>query len=67
MAQLPQRYFVMIHKSFVVNLLYVLGVSSTAATLTDGTVLPVGSSRRAEFQEKLNRFLGAERFCAVAE
>ncbi len=67
MDQLPQRYFVMIHKSFVVNLLYVLRASSTKATLTDGTVLPVGSSRWAEFQEKLDRFLGVEHFCAVAE
>ncbi|MBE6945349.1 MAG: response regulator transcription factor [Ruminococcaceae bacterium] len=66
MEQLPQRYFVIIHKSLAVNLLYVCKADAGHVTLIDGTQLPIGPSRREEFRKKLNRFLGEERFCTVA-
>lgn len=50
-AQLPQRFFYPVHKSFFVNVHYIQEYRYTAVTLTDGTHIPVAPRRQAEFHQ----------------
>ena len=50
-AQLPQRFFYPVHKSFFVNVHYIQEYRYTAVTLTDGTRIPVAPRRQSEFHQ----------------
>lgn len=50
-AQLPQRFFYPVHKSFFVNVHYIQEYRYAAVTLTDGIRIPVAPRRQAEFHQ----------------
>ena len=50
-AQLPQRFFYPVHKSFFVNVHYIQEYRYTAVTLADGTRIPVAPRRQSEFHQ----------------
>lgn len=57
MQLLPQR-FVQCHKSFVVNLGYVVGLKSEQITLANGDHVPVSQKRRKSTREALESYVG---------
>lgn len=57
MAQLPHSYFVQPHKSYCVNLDLIDRVSSQKITMTNGDTIPIGRSKRDDFQDQLNLFI----------
>ena len=58
MQELEQNDFYRIHESYIVNMKYIKKVVGYEVVLTDETVLPMGKSRKKQFMESLNYFLG---------
>ena len=52
--------FVRIHKSFLVNMAYIMKTSADNIELIDGTVLNVARSRRKEFKEKFVKYVASK-------
>lgn len=59
---LAARGFLRIHKSFLVNMAYIQKLQSTAAYLTDGTVLPVSSHNYTEIKKVYLQWKGQKRW-----
>lgn len=57
--ELDKKYFVRIHKSYIVNLRYVVKVGSTVV-LKDGTAVPLARRRKKEFEIRYREFLVRE-------
>lgn len=57
--ELDKKYFVRIHKSYIVNLRYVVKVGSTVV-LKDGTSVPLARRRKKEFEIRYKEFLVGE-------
>lgn len=56
-AMLPQRQFVLCHRTVLVNLAYVQSIRYCELELKSGKVLPVSKYRQAEIRRRLMRFL----------
>ena len=58
-AQLPEEFFYMCHRSYIVNLVNIRSVSTTVdkITLVDGTVLPISRRRKANFMGAREKFM----------
>ena len=58
-AQLPDEFFYMCHRSYIVNLVNIRSVSTTVdkITLVDGTVLPISRRRKANFMGAREKFM----------
>lgn len=57
LQQLPETWFVQVHKSYCVNLNHILQTQSKSLLLTDGSQIPIGRSFAKSFQERLMNFL----------
>ena len=51
-AQFPKQFY-RIHRSYLVNCRFILQVERYAATLINGTVLPIPAKRYMEVREKI--------------
>lgn len=57
-ADIMGKYgFIMPHKSFVVNLLYVKSIKGYDIFMMDGSIIPLSQKKATYFRDKLNRFL----------
>lgn len=57
-GKLPQRFFYLVHKSYLVNLHYVNRYSYSELTLDDGTRIPVAPSKQVAFRKFWFAYLG---------
>lgn len=58
LAEKMEEYgFVMPHKSFTVNLLYVKAIKGYDIYMIDGTIIPLSQKKSADFRNKFNMFL----------
>lgn len=56
--KLPQGYFVIPHKSYVVNLDYVKTVTKSEVVLDNGIIIPISRGKSSDFNNTLFHFLG---------
>lgn len=56
-ARLPERWFVTVHRSYVVNLQFVEGFDGKEVKMSDGTGIPVARGKRDSFKQKMMRYL----------
>lgn len=57
-AEIMEKYnFIMPHKSFVVNLLYVKSIKGYDIFMMDGSIIPLSQKKATYFRDKLNIFL----------
>lgn len=56
--KLPENDFVSIHKSYLVNWLYISHISGSDVILFDGTELPVSRNRKKEFMDAWMKRMG---------
>lgn len=58
-AQLPDEFFYMCHRSYIVNLVNIRSVSTAVdkITLIDGTILPISRRRKASFMGAREKFM----------
>ncbi len=55
MQKLNEQQFVRLHRSFIVNVAFVRGISRSLVTMPDGTQIPVGDGYRAQFNEVIGK------------
>lgn len=55
LEELPEKFFIRIHRSYIANLFHIAKVNGTKLTLTDGTVLAIGKTYRDEILEALKK------------
>lgn len=55
--ELPEDLFVAVHRSYVVNLMYVESFDGNMILLDDGTSIPVARGNREQFKQKMMRYL----------
>lgn len=60
--KLPQLFFYMVHKSFLVNLHYVSKYSYSELVLEDGTRVPIAPSKKVAFRKFWFAYLGGRQF-----
>jgi len=58
--ELKDQDFVRIHKSYIVNLRYVIKIGNTVI-LKDGTIVPLARRRKKEFDERYREYLMREK------
>lgn len=58
MKRLPKGYFVLTHKSYIVNLDHITSVSNSEIKLDCGETIPIGRTKSKEFNQTLFRYLG---------
>lgn len=57
-ASKMEKYgFLMPHKSFTVNLFYIINIKGYDIFMTDGSIIPLSQKKSAEFREQFNIFL----------
>lgn len=57
MKELPPNMFVQVHRSYVVNLRYVVSFDGTNITLEGGTKIPVSKGNRESFKAGMMRYM----------
>lgn len=55
--ELPKVNFVQVHRSYVLNLKYVVSFDGSHALLQDGTSIPVGRSNRDLFKQRMIQYM----------
>lgn len=55
--ELSSKGFIRIHKGFLLNQETVFRISSDSVTLSDGTILPIGRSKKEFVKQRLTRYL----------
>lgn len=58
MGRLPKGYFVLTHKSYIVNLDHITSASNSEIKLDCGETIPIGRTKAKEFNQTLFRYLG---------
>lgn len=58
MKRLPKGYFVLTHKSYIVNLDHIISVSNSEIKLDCEKTIPIGRTKAKEFNQTLFRYLG---------
>lgn len=58
MGRLPKGFFVLTHKSFIVNLEHITSATTSEVNLDCGATIPIGRTKVREFNQALFRYLG---------
>ena len=51
-ADVTEEYFLLIHKSYLINMDYVQNISSKTITMTDGIQIPIPHGKYSELKDK---------------
>ena len=55
--ELPREMFVVIHRSYIVNMKYIKSFQGNQVVLEDGTILPVSKGNKEQFMEQMMRYM----------
>ncbi len=61
MGEIPGRQFVQPHKSYYINMEYIDRLTRQDVIMTNGDVIPVGRSKKDEFQARLREYVKGSR------
>lgn len=61
LEELPKDIFIMVHRSYIINLQHVKSFSGNEITLDDGTSIPVSRGNRDLFRQQIMRYMKEKR------
>ncbi len=60
-SQVPHSIFAQPHKSYYINMEYVDRLTQQNITMTNGDLIPIGRSRKNDFQHRLSEYIKGKR------
>lgn len=60
-SQVPPSIFAQPHKSYYINMEYVDRLTQQNITMTNGDLIPIGRSRKSDFQHQLSEYIKGKR------